>query len=156
MNFSWCPGTHTKYPGIGYQVNTRVSGTRVWVVQSLNRTSLEIIKEIVKITGLFQTWLSNFLLFWSLKNLFKRKKLKQNKNFQSMLVVECWQYLCKTVKCWLNNKTCYNNRNTHQFKYISNWLGMKTSQNELKKLMDVEWNCWNDNSAWALKKNLLV
>ena len=35
MDVSWYPGTHTKYPGIGYQVNTRVSGTRVWVVQSL-------------------------------------------------------------------------------------------------------------------------
>ena len=32
------PGTHSRYPGIGHQVNTRVSGTRVRVVQSLDKT----------------------------------------------------------------------------------------------------------------------
>ena len=38
MDVSRYPGTHAKYPGIGYQVNTRVSGTWVWVVQSLVTT----------------------------------------------------------------------------------------------------------------------
>ena len=73
---------------------------------------------------------------------------------------QCWlltgnNYQSKTVKCCLDNKTCKNNRNTRQFKYISNWLGMKTSQNELKKLLAGECNCWNDNTAWAMKKILL-
>ena len=31
--------------------------------------------------------------------------------------------------------------------------GHKTSQNELKKLLDVKCNYWNDNTACALKKN---
>ena len=35
MDITWYPGTHSRYPGNGYQVNTRVSGTRVRVVQSL-------------------------------------------------------------------------------------------------------------------------
>ena len=35
MDITWYPSTHSRYPGIGYQVNTRVSGTRVRVVQSL-------------------------------------------------------------------------------------------------------------------------
>ena len=35
------PSTHTWYLGIGYQVNTRISGTRVWVVQSLCITNAE-------------------------------------------------------------------------------------------------------------------
>ena len=35
MDITWYPGIHSRYPGNGYQVNTRVSGTRVQVVQSL-------------------------------------------------------------------------------------------------------------------------